>query len=67
MGDILILKMKKVIPIAIEGWSLSIFGNPKFKVKCGNCGFIFKKRINDEAEVICDYCHIINKLPLKRG
>jgi len=61
------MNIKKVTPKAFEGWNFSIFGNPKFKIKCGECGFVFKKRINDEAEVICDYCSTINKLPLKRS
>lgn len=61
------MKYKTILPKAFSGWNFSLFGNPKFKIKCGECGFIFKERINDNCEAICPNCKIVNKLPLKKG
>ena len=61
--------MKIVTPKEAEGmnvsWNLNVFSFPKFKVRCGNCGLIFKERINEQGMVKCPYCDTINKLPLK--
>jgi uncharacterized Zn-finger protein len=47
-----------------RGWNMSLFGSPKWTIKCGYCEVVFKKRLPkiDEPVVICPHCGTRNRL-----
>lgn len=61
---------KIVRPTAFVGmshsWNLNFFSGPKFTIQCGSCGFTFTKRLPliDAPTVRCDYCNVLNRIPV---
>ena len=48
---------------AFEGSAFTLFGAPKWEIKCGNCGHTFLKRIvlAKQPYAICDHCSAVNR------
>jgi len=60
--------MKKVSPKFAEGMNMSLIPpGPKWTITCGNCGLIFKKRIQmvNNPALKCPFCDAVNVLNLK--
>lgn len=54
----------------VEGWNMSIFGNPKLTIQCGQCSGIFKtreyyphRRFDNRLTACCQYCGFWNLTP----